>query len=437
MFATPRTTKPLRKVFLSSPFSEPRGHSWMVRQQLYDCLRSSGFRPWTWEKDGQKAKARLGWSDAEILVQAIRQCDVVVSFFKNRAGSYLPPEAFDRMPTEPFHATVFEIAHARSLGKPVHLYVVGHNYKASLASILSVLADPLLLPDHAKVLGDESQLEDAVLAKLKESLTTSYTDPTVPSAELELGSLEANLDSMCSADTLWDAECHAERVPLVMVSRLSRRTKRLYADVLAKCANVLANRAIYDRAIVAGKLSVRCLLELRSWSEMYAQIGALSGILNMAGQPNAKSVNFFGLIPAIRTYDYLLPVYFDSAGSILMRSGRWRSARKWLRRVAETEPKPYSQSKFAMAIAASGDRGDIDEAARILYSAALPEARHSNESLPYTLRHAAALAIAQDEFGMAGAFLSEAHTECLKVGALHTLQRVRKLESLLNLVSPQ
>jgi len=437
MFAVPRRTKRLRKVFLSSPFCEPREHPWMVRQQLYDCLRSSGFRPWTWEKDGKKAKARLRWSDAEILVQAIRQCDVVVSFFKNRAGSYLPPEAFDRMPAEPFHATVFEIAHARSFGKPVHLYVVGHSYKASLASILSVIADPLLLPDYAKVVEDESQLEDAILAKLKESLTTSYTVPTVPPAELDLGSLEANLDSMCSAATLWDAERYAEQVPLVMAPRLSRRTKRLYADVLAKCANVLANRAVYDRAIVAGKLSVRCLLELGSWSEMYAQIGALSGILNMAGQPNAKSVNFFGLIPAIRTYDYLLPVYLDSAGSILMRAGRWRSARKWLRRGAETEPKPYSQSKFAMAIAASGDRSDIDEAARILYSVAVPEARRSNESLPYTLRHAAALAIAQDELGMAGAFLREAHTECMKSGALHTLQRIQKLESWLNLVSPQ
>src|ERR1700681_170876 len=132
MFATPRTTKRLRKIFLSSPFSEPRGHPWMVRQQLYDCLRLSGFRPWTWEKDGEKAKAKLGWSDADILVPAIRQCDVVVSFFKTRAGSYLPPEAFGRTPTEPFHATVFEIAHARSFGKPVHLYVVGHSYKASL-----------------------------------------------------------------------------------------------------------------------------------------------------------------------------------------------------------------------------------------------------------------------------------------------------------------
>jgi len=437
MFATPRTTTRLRKVFLSSPFSEPRGHPWMVRQQLYDCLRLSGFRPWTWEKDGEKAKAKLGWSDAEILVQAIRQCDVVVSFFKNRAGSYLPPEAFDRTPTEPFHATVFEIAHARSFGKPVHLYVVGHNYKASLASILSVVADPLLLPDHAKVVEDESQLEEAVLAKLKESWTTGYTSATVPSVDLELGSLEANFDSMCSAGTLWDAEPYAEQVPLAMAPRLSTKTKRLYAAVLAKCANVLANRAVYDRAVVAGKLSVRCLLELGSWSEMYAQIGALSGILNMAGQPNAKSVNFFGLIPAMRTYDYLLPVYLDSAGSILMRSGHWRSARKWLKQVAETEPKPYSQSKFAMAIAASGDRSDIDEAARILYSVALPEARSSNESLPYTLRHAATLAIYQDELGMAGAFLREAHTECLKSGALHTLQRIQKLESLLNLVSPQ
>ena len=119
-----------------------------------------------------------------------------------------------------------------------------------------------------------------------------------------------------------------------------------------------------------------------------------------------------------------------------MRSGQWRSARKWLKKVAEADPSPYSLTKSAMAVAGSGETSDIDAASQILYSVALPNARRSGQSLAYTLRHAAALAIAQSESKMARVFLTEATAECLRTGTLHTLQNIQKLNTLLNLVSP-
>ena len=437
MFRGPGNSKRLSKIFLSSPFSEPRGQPWRVRRELYDSLRSLGFRPWSWEEDGERAKARLAWSDSDILVQALRQCDIVVAFFRNRPGSYLPAEAFSRTPVEPFHATVFEIFHARNLNKPVHLYVVGNHYKASLSSILSLIKNPLLITDYVKVVEDEECLEEEVVANLLQLRAIEvHPEQYLPVPDLDLNSLEARLYSIQSAKTLWDAKFLADQVPLVTGARLADRTKRLYAEILAKSANVFANQAAYNQAITAATLSVRYLIELGSWPEMYSQVQALSGILNMAGRPDAERVHHFGLIPAMRSYPSLLPSYFDSAGSILMRSGHWRSARKWLKKVAETDPSPYSLSKSAMAVAGSGEISDINAASQILYSVALPNARRSGQSLAYTLRHAAALAIAQSESKMARVFLNEAIAECLRTGTLHTLQNIRKLNALLDLVSP-
>jgi tetratricopeptide (TPR) repeat protein len=437
MFRGPGNSKRLSKIFLSSPFSEPRGQPWQVRRKLYDSLRSLGFRPWSWEEDGERAKARLAWSDADILVQALRQCDIVVAFFRNRAGSYLPAEAFSRTPIEPFHATVFEIFHARNLGKPIHLYIVGNHYKASLSSILSLITNPLLITDYVKVVEDEEYLEEAVVANfLQLRAVDAPPKQYLAVPDLDMNSLEARLRSFQSAKTLWEAKPLADQIPLVNGARLADRTKRLYAELLAKSANVFANQTAYNQAISAATLSVRYFIELGSWPEMYSQVQALSGILNMAGRPDAERVHHFGLIPAMRSYPNLLPSYFDSAGSILMRSGRWRSARKWLKKVAEADPSPYSQSKSAIAVAGSGELSDIGEASQILYSVALPNARRSGQSLAYTLRHAAALAIAQSETKMARGFLSEASAECLRTGTLHTLQNIRKLNTLLDLLSP-
>ena len=297
MFTIPPNTRPFGRVFLSSPFSERRGHLWLVRRQLYDRLRMCGFKPWMWEEEGEREKARHGWTDTTILLEALKGCDVVVAFFKNRAGSYLPDEAFQKPTYEPFLGSVFEICHARALGKPVHLYAVGHSYKASLASVLSVLADPLLLPDHAKILGSETELPDAVTEKLLTSLAVVAPEPTrVLHLDLDPTWLEETRSaSMESAATFWEASYHAAQVPLVRGLRLP--TRPADAEVLAAAAGVLANQASYDRAIEAATLSVRCFLELGSWFEMYAEIQALSGILNMAGRPNAERVNHFGRTP--------------------------------------------------------------------------------------------------------------------------------------------
>ncbi len=435
--ATPNRDS-LATVFISSPFNEPRSLHWAIRRKLYDQLHFSGFTPWMWEKEGEVAKARHGSSDASIILDAISRSDFLVAFFENRAGSYLPEAAFGGSPTEPFHATVFEICHARKLGKPVHLYIVGHSYKASLASILSILADPLLLPNHAKILDTEEKLPNAVIAGLLQALrVAAHSKTATPDLDnFDVVRLESDLAFMYSAKTVWQAVNHARQIPLITNPNISSETKRLYAQTLATAAGILANQTAYDDAINSATLSVRYFLELGLWPEMYSQIQALSGILNMAGCSQAAKVNRFGLIPALRSYTHLQPAYFDSAGSILMRSGNWRSAHRYLRKVSAQEPRPYTQSKYAAAIAASRETRDLDEATRILRCEALPAARRSGESLAYTLRHTASLAISLEEFREARILLEEAATESLRLGTLHTLVRIRRLETLVDLLAP-
>jgi tetratricopeptide (TPR) repeat protein len=397
----------------------------------------SGFEPWMWEREGEAEKAKSGKSDAEILLDGLKHSDIVVAFFKNRAGSYLPEQAFQAAIPEPFHASVFEICHARALGKPVHLYVVGEKYKASLACILSILADPLILPDHAEIVASEEELRDAVLRRLHPK---SRVISLNPSEEFDLLCESLNLESQIvglrSALTFWDGINYAKRIPLISdLNLVPSKTKRLYAEALSSAAGVMANQAAYDRAIQAATLSVRSFLELGSWYEMYSEIQALSGILSMAGRSQAVRVNHFGLIPAMRAYPDLQSSYLDSAGTILMRAGNWRAARKWLRRVSLQDPSPYALSKYAATLVASGKVHDLDEAESTIHIHALPYAELTGASLGYTLRHAASLAVAQNEMGSAKSLLDRAEKECLRTGALHTLRGIRGLQSLTELVA--
>ena len=237
------------------------------------------------------------------------------------------------------------------------------------------------------------------------------------------------------AKTLWESGYHAQQVPLIReVAGLSKSTKRTYAQVLARAANVSANQNLYDRAIEAATLSVRYFLELGSWFDMYAQIQALSGILHIARRPQAKRVNHFGLIPALRMYQGLRSAYYDSAASISMESGNWRSARRLLKQIAAHDQRTYTQSKFAATLAASPESFDRREAGRIFYSVALPEARRSGEFLGYTLRHTASFAIGERDFHTASVLLREAEEDCVRRGELYSLRMVRRLEGLLGLL---
>lgn len=141
---------PLR-VFINSPFCEPAEEPWSLREQLRRRLKALGHKPWFYEIDAKRYK-RSGLTPAEIIVDALRCSDLVITVYRNRAGSFLVDE--------PFFATAFETIQARRLGKPVYLHVLGSSHKPRLRCVLSVFEGNHLLPDCAKRHGSEHELID-------------------------------------------------------------------------------------------------------------------------------------------------------------------------------------------------------------------------------------------------------------------------------------
>jgi hypothetical protein len=54
----------LRRIFISSPFSEPKGQAWKIRLSLHNLLDKSPFKPWIYEIEGKREERRshkLSW----------------------------------------------------------------------------------------------------------------------------------------------------------------------------------------------------------------------------------------------------------------------------------------------------------------------------------------------------------------------------------------
>ncbi len=293
---------PLR-VFISSPFCEPAEEPWSLREQLRRRLKALGHKPWLYEIDAKRYK-RSGLTPAEIIVDALRCSDLVITVYRNRAGSFLVDE--------PFFATAFETIQARRLGKPVYLHVLGSSHKPRLRSVLSVFEGNHLLPDCAKRHGSEHELIEGVLSDVTAYATNApFEEPSIvlPSNPFDLvndwdwlGTMHTRLLNTSIKQDLWQARRAASAVPiLAKTSGMPRDKKFTYATLLSACAGVLANQAEYARVAERAWLAVRLFMELGCVFEMVAQIQATSGILDVGNHvKRAYWVNTFGFQSASR-----------------------------------------------------------------------------------------------------------------------------------------
>lgn len=419
--------------FLGSPFTEPVGAEWPARKRLYDRLRAAGHTPWLYEKEGEGAE-----DPSDVIARAIEMADVVILFFKTRAGS--------RFLGGPFLGTDYEYWEARRLRKPTYLYLVGHVREPSLNAALSLLSDPLLLLRAATVVetdGDEliqavvSDVESEARIRLLSNCKDSSREDR-PLVDVDRSWLERELGvlQVSAGLNLWTAVKEANRIPIEPQSHIDPRLRRLYANVLDVCGGILGNQWQYDKAIRAKKLSIRYFNECGATKEMFGQIQALSGILNMARLPDAVRANEYGFSAALRSYPELVPAFHDSRASILARFRNPGAAREHIRQAIEMDgPNPYLLSKYARAIAASRKSADISLASRIIFEEAMPMARDQDRSLGYTLRDAAFIALINREFSLAASTIAEAEADCLKRGELHTLAGVKQVKAILNLLS--
>ena len=425
-------------VLISSPFCEPAGERWSLREELRRRLREFGHKPWLYEIDA-KRHIRTGLTPGEIIIEAIKRSDVVITLYKSRAGSFLADE--------PFFATAFETFHARRLSKTVYLHVLGRSCKPRLRGVLSVFEAPLVLPDQVKRHESERELVTAVLSDVNDyvanRLSHDHRSVLLPQDSVDLvngwdwlGGTHTNLLRAQQAENLWEARRTAIDVPLLSGAvDISREKKFTYATLLSACANVLANQCEYDRSAQCCWLAIRLFMELGYPYEMLAQIQAVSGILNMANHVRrAYWTNTFGLQCAsklkTKQYQSLRPAFNDSRGSILRKLGKFASARERLREslTAVGDGSPYSLAKYAITLAGFGATANIDAAVRIIYEQALPLSASQGRSIAYVKRHAAGLAIIVGDYVTAARLLAEAEQSCKKKGQLHTLAAIKRMK---------
>lgn len=435
-------------VFISSPFQEPKNQHWGLRFRLYDALLANGHSPWLYEIQGRLEEGR-GYAQESIILNAVCRSDLVVVLFRTRAGSYLPGE--------PFLATVFEIFHARRFDKHVFLYILGDFHWPRLQSVLSVFEDPLILPDGARRCGDdEDKLVSAVLADVKGlvPLPTQQAERIVREVDAfdlmhEHGWLERTYSRLSQAvheGGFWQAGALASGIPLLTAFKADHYAKFAYASLLSLCANIRANQTSYTLAEKCSRLAVRFYMEMGYLYPMLAEIQALSGILNMAGQHLAAyHVNSYGIRQASKMLEYspgfsdsLLLAFNDSRGSILSRLGKGESAESRIRRSFKTieEAGPYNLAKYATALSTLGGTKNLEEGLRLIEGVALPTATQTGESLGYVLRDVGGLRISIGDFHGASALLHSAAAACQKKGQLHTLAQVRRMQAYLTLISP-
>jgi hypothetical protein len=276
----------MRRVFISSPFQEPKGKEWRIRRQLYDLLDRPPYKPWLYDVEGNREVESTGKPSDLIIREAIEQADVIVCFFKHRMGSWMQ----SNLRSGPFHGTDDEIFWARQSSKPVLLYKIGDDPEPLLRGFWELFQDSRILPHAVRKLARDEELLKQALHDLDECWSTASPlslpgirigdtnglSPEIPDI-LTLEKIRDDLLAARSRDDLCAAERIAATVPLIEESRLSKAVKLSYAALLADCGNVWANRTSFDRAIPAEQLSIRYYLEAGDWQSMFSQVLSLSG----------------------------------------------------------------------------------------------------------------------------------------------------------------
>lgn len=415
------------QVFLSSVFYE-NGIAWPLRENVANKLEEQQYNVWRWEKQGEYATTGTGRTGQEIIAEAIKQSDVLVAFYKSRAGN-----VFFEGPQVPFYATDFEIVEAIGRGIPVRLYIVksGLEIEDELKQVLSLLKQPTIIDGYPRYCDCEEHALQLVLRDIKELFMHAlYDNRSIRLLDNELVAidpeeaefyltLQSESGNYGVAYTMLSGYANLEQA-----KPKARKAKILFARYFSRCANIYANRAEYKKAVRFSLKTIRLLLEAREWNEMFGQIQALSGICNMAGMQSSWLLNTYGY-KAVRQYPNLASAYNDSRASILRNAGRYEEARILLEN--DWEQSPYSGAKYAHALSFSPGRNSISKARNMIHDHILPDARLKGSSVEYVLRQAAVLAIRDMDFISAKKFLDEAETIAVNLGALHALLNVEQI----------
>ena len=130
-------------------------------------------------------------------------------------------------------------------------------------------------------------------------------------------------------------------------------------------------------------------------------------------------------------YEYrnLQNAYSDSRASILRREGDWKGAYEGIvaSAMGVDDPSVYTLSKQASILAQCGTSDAIDHAQYMMEEKVLPRARFTGESLAYSLKEAADVAITAGDFTSAKSYLDEGEGVCIKQGLHHTRRRIEQL----------
>jgi Domain of unknown function (DUF4062) len=433
-------------VFISSVFKDPWGIYWPLRRKLADCLREHCHYPWRFEDDpGRRNLPAEG--QRQVILQGLRQSDLVIVLYRTRAGSILTGEAF--------RATNFEFLRAVQLRKPTYLYLLGEESERDffLQHTLAVITDPVLaLPE--RIVAVYEGKDEEVANRIREDVDAFRSSGRVACVDSAIAGSIVQPEAVCLEITALTGKENI-REALQLVNRTIRpsggqlsdpRETYSYARLLREAASVWANAGYYDSAVWGSKQSARLFAKLGADREFCFQVQCTSGILQMSGRVSeAWHWNVYGRQQAVRKFRDLLPSFYDSGGSIMAQSGNWRAAIRQLQisletiqRLEGTAPSAYQISKHAAGSYRAAELGILPnaqkkEALQRLEREALPMALKSKRSLAYTLRHAAALAIMQGDYDAAECYIRAGIEDCLEKGLYHTLSNLEKLRSVCTL----
>src|SRR6185437_4034360 len=394
------------KIFIGSVFVDNH-MEWSLRKRVSQELNCLRHNTWRWEVEGEKEHStnRRVWTS--IVESAVYSSDLVIIFYKTSAGDPTRSEF-------PFYPTDFELVSAVKFGKPLRLYIINTSIvDENLKDVLALFEDEIIIGNTPRYCQDENDFISKVLTdviKLKEGssiikIITPFSNIIFPKETLE-DFIECILPYDINSGNYKEAYSSLLKVNLEKFVPIQKQEKVLMARYLGMCANIYSNQALYPKAIIAARKSIRLFMEAGEWVCLFSQIQALSGILNAAGIKSALNINSYGNMSIrLSKYSHLEPMFLDSRASILRDAGQFKDALKLIK--YDWEESPYTGAKYAHLLGFSSS-SKIDEARVIIEGNILKLARTQNKDVAYVLKEAAILAVRNKDNGSALKFIYEA-----------------------------
>lgn len=417
------------KVFIGSVFYD-NGKYWELRLKITNKLKEHHHETWLWEENGEKEqKENKGKHWTQIVSDAIRLHDVIITFYKTDAGD------FSYRNEMPFFPTDYEMAESIRHGTSLRLYIIKGKSKDELRGVKTLYTNRITIGSKPIYCSDEMDFINKVLRDI-EKLSANRIQTIrrnfimLPFEELKpdhwFDNLHTILQGQLSCSDYETAfkllEMHSE---IQKYTPKTKAQKILMAECLGDFANIYANRAMYSAAIKSSLKSIRLFLETGEWNKTFGQIQALSGIQNMAGIKLAYWLNAYGY-RTINLYKDLASGFRDSKASILRDLKKYDEAIK-LFTEEDLEKSPYSAAKYVNLQGLTHKGKNVNKARKTMEDNILPWARNENRDIAYVLRGAALLSIMDGDIFSAKNFLNEAEDLCDKYGTIHTKKGIIQL----------